>query len=92
MEPADIAAEPYVREFREWVDEALRRDDRDRLARWLELAPHARRAHPTDEHFLPLPLAFAAAGPAPRVERLDLGVDSGVLAMDAYVFRPATGS
>jgi 4,5-DOPA dioxygenase extradiol len=92
IQPADIAAEPYVREFREWVDEALRRDDRDRLARWLGLAPHARRAHPTDEHFLPLPLAFGAAGPAPRVERLDLGVDSGVLAMDAYVFRPAAGS
>ena len=88
MEPADIEAEPYVREFGGWVDATLRRDDRDGLARWLELAPHARRAHPTDEHFLPLPFAFGAAGPAPRVERLDLGVDSGVLAMDAYVFRP----
>jgi len=86
MQPADSDAEPYVREFSEWVDEALRHDDRDRLARWHELAPHAQRAHPTDEHFLPLPFAFAAAGPAPRVERFDLGVDSGVLAMDAYAF------
>jgi 4,5-DOPA dioxygenase extradiol len=76
-----------VREFSAWVDEALRGDDRDRLA-LAELAPHARRAHPTDEHFLPLPFAFGAAGPAPRVERFDLGVDSGVLAMDAYVFQP----
>jgi len=93
MQPAESEAEPYVREFGNWVDEALRTDDRDRLARWLELAPHARRAHPTDEHFLPLPFAFGAAGPAPRIERLDLGVDSGVLAMDAYAFwpRPATG-
>ena len=47
-----------------------------------------RRAHPTDEHFLPLPFAFGAAGPAPRIERFDLGVDSGVLAMDAYAFWP----
>jgi 4,5-DOPA dioxygenase extradiol len=91
MQPADGEAETYVREFGEWVDETLRSDDRDRLARWLELAPHARRAHPTDEHFLPLPFAFAAAGAAPRVERIDLGVDSGVLAMDAYVFWPAAG-
>jgi 4,5-DOPA dioxygenase extradiol len=88
MQPAETDVEPYVREFGNWVDEALRTDDRDRLARWLELAPHARRAHPTDEHFLPLPLAFGAAGPAPRVERFDLGVDSGVLAMDAYAFWP----
>ena len=86
MQPADVDPEPYVREFGDWVDDALRSGDRDPLARWLELAPHARRAHPTDEHFLPLPFAFGAAGPAPRVEHLDLGVDSGVLAMDAYVF------
>jgi hypothetical protein len=34
------------------------------------------------------PYVFGAAWPAPRVERLDLGVDSGVLAMDAYAFWP----
>jgi 4,5-DOPA dioxygenase extradiol len=60
--------------------------------RWRELAPHAARAHPTPEHFMPLFVAFGAAseanGPPPRVERLDAGVDSGVLAMDAYVFSP----
>ena len=88
MQPVEIETRPYVREFGDWVDDVLRHDDRDRLARWLELAPHARRAHPTDEHFLPLPFAFAAAGSKPHVERLDLGVDSGVLAMDAFVFRP----
>jgi 4,5-DOPA dioxygenase extradiol len=92
MQPTDTEAEPYVREFGQWIDDALRRDDRDRLARWLEQGPHARRAHPTDEHFLPLPFAFGAAGPAPRVERLELGVDSGVLAMDAYAFWPAAAA
>jgi 4,5-DOPA dioxygenase extradiol len=79
--------EPYVAGFTDWVERALRADDRAALAAW-EQAPHALRAHPTPEHFLPLPLAFAAAGPAPRVERIDAGVDSGVLAMDAYVFWP----
>jgi 4,5-DOPA dioxygenase extradiol len=90
MQPAETEAEPYVREFGDWVDAALRNDDRDGLARWLEIAPHARRAHPSDEHFLPLPFAFGAAGRAARVERIDLGVDSGVLAMDAYAFWPRT--
>jgi 4,5-DOPA dioxygenase extradiol len=89
---ADGAADDYVTEFREWIADALRHDDRARLVRWRELAPHAARAHPTPEHLLPLFVAFGAAskadGQPPLVERLDAGVDSGVLAMDAYVFSP----
>ncbi len=88
MQPGDTPAAPYVEEFRRWVDRALRDDDRGALAAWRERAPHALRAHPSDEHFVPLPIAFAAAGPAPRVERIDAGVDAGVLAMDAYLFWP----
>jgi 4,5-DOPA dioxygenase extradiol len=88
MQPAETEPQPYVRDFAAWVEGALRNDDRAALARWKETAPHVVRAHPTDEHFLPLPFAFGAAGPKPRVERLDLGVDSGVLAMDAYAFWP----
>ena len=82
--------ERYVSEFCTWVDNALRSDDRAALAGWLEKAPHARRAHPTPEHFLPLMVAFGAAGPAAMVEHIDAGVDSGVLAMDAYLFWPRT--
>jgi 4,5-DOPA dioxygenase extradiol len=82
------APETYVREFNLWVDDVLRRDDRAALVRWSEQAPHALRAHPTPEHFLPLMVALGAAGPGPRVEHIDAGVDSGVLAMDAYLFWP----
>jgi 4,5-DOPA dioxygenase extradiol len=78
----------YVSEFREWVDTALRSGDHAALARWQQQAPHALRAHPTPEHFLPLMLALGAAGEAPLVEHIDAGVDSGVLAMDAYLFWP----
>jgi 4,5-DOPA dioxygenase extradiol len=78
----------YVREFTTWIDDALRRSDRAALARWADHAPHARRAHPTPEHFLPLMIAFGAAGSTPEVERIEAGVDSGVLAMDAYLFWP----
>ena len=84
--PEDAGEADYVAAFRRWADTALSAGDGDALARWHELAPHAARAHPTDEHYLPLPLAFAAAGPHPRVEHIDAGVDAGVLAMDAYVF------
>jgi 4,5-DOPA dioxygenase extradiol len=81
------APEAYVSEFRGWVDNALRKD-RAALARWRQDAPHAARAHPTPEHFLPLMVAFGAAGAEPEVEHIDAGVDSGVLAMDAYLFWP----
>jgi len=84
----DRDPEPYVSEFRAWVDDALRGGDREALARWQQ-APHALRAHPTPEHFLPLMIAAGAAGKDALVEHIDAGVDSGVLAMDAYVFWPA---
>lgn len=80
--------EQYVREFCGWVDNALRSDNRTALSGWLDQAPHARRAHPTPEHFLPLMIAVGAAGPEPMVEHIDAGVDSGVLAMDSYLFWP----
>ena len=82
------APERYVTEFSNWVDHLLRSDDRAALANWLQLAPHARRAHPTPEHFLPLMVAVGAAGREPMVEHIDAGVDSGVLSMDAYLFWP----
>jgi 4,5-DOPA dioxygenase extradiol len=82
------APEQYVSEFCEWIDNALRSDNRVALANWLEQAPHARRAHPTPEHFLPLLVAVGAAGPSPMVEHIEAGVDSGVLSMDAYLFWP----
>jgi 4,5-DOPA dioxygenase extradiol len=87
-QPSQTAPAPYVEEFRRWIDRALRDDDRAALAAWKERAPHALRAHPSDEHFLPLPVALGAARPSPRVERIDAGVDAGVLAMDAYLFWP----
>ncbi len=88
MTPREAAVAPYVDEFRRWVDGALQRDDRAALSRYRELAPAAVRAHPTEEHFLPLLVAFGAAGNAPQVERIDAGVDAEALAMDAYLFRP----
>lgn len=86
MSPVATEAAEYVEQFRGWVDTALARGDRAALTRWRELAPHAARAHPTSEHFLPLFVALGAAGAQARVEHLDAGVESGVLAMDAYLF------
>jgi len=88
----ETAAAPYVEAFRQWVDQALQSPMLDDLAAWHERAPQALRAHPTTEHFLPLLVARAAAGPETEVTRIDLGVEAQVLAMDAYLFAPAANS
>jgi len=88
MAPSLGAAAPYVEAFRGYVDDALQRHDDQALLDWQQRAPHAQRAHPTDEHFLPLLVAYGAAGPDASVERVFDAVDSGVLAMDAYLFHP----
>ncbi|HQW08388.1 MAG TPA: class III extradiol ring-cleavage dioxygenase [Steroidobacteraceae bacterium] len=80
-EPAD-----YVVQFSQWAAERLARDDCEALLAWRDQAPAAARAHPTDEHFLPLFIALGAAGPAARATRVYSGIDAGVLSMDAYRF------
>ena len=72
-------------EFARWIRESVASGNRERVVRALEIAPHARRAHPTPEHYLPLPIA-AGAGPTDYAEVLAGGMTYGVLAMDSFVF------
>jgi 4,5-DOPA dioxygenase extradiol len=82
----EAQAAGYAKEFSEWVRQAVLDGDMARLGQTLDLAPHADRAHPTTEHFLPL-LVAAGAASAPRpVTVLNGGIRHGVLAMESYVF------
>ena len=90
--------EPYVEEFRCWMgdalDEALATGDTSRIAEYRAQAPHARRAHPTDEHLLPFFVALGAAlgdrgARGTSVDRVADEVTYGVLAMDTFVFENA---
>ena len=78
--------QPYAQEFAEWVRERLDAHDLESLADYRVRSPHGARAHPTDEHFLPLFFALGAARDDYRPERVFTGIDAGVLSMDAYVF------
>jgi len=78
--------EPYAREFSDWVREKMEKRDLEALADYRSLAPHAARAHPTEEHFLPLFFALGASGNQGKPERIYDGIEGGVLAMDSYVF------
>jgi 4,5-DOPA dioxygenase extradiol len=79
-------AAPYAREFSQWIRQAVVAGDRGSLVDALERAPHARRAHPTAEHFLPLLVALGAARESVPATVLDGGIRDGVLAMESYVF------
>jgi Uncharacterized conserved protein len=78
---------PYVRPFIEWFQQRLADDDMAALLDYRRQAPFAERAHPSDEHLLPLYFAMGAAGAdALGARRIDAGVDMGFLAMDIYRF------
>jgi 4,5-DOPA dioxygenase extradiol len=71
----------WSQRFSDWMDRALvGRRDSD-LVRYRELAPDAVTAHPTDDHLLPL---FVAYGAGSKVERLHSSLTFGSLRMDAY--------
>ncbi|HTO47335.1 MAG TPA: class III extradiol ring-cleavage dioxygenase [Burkholderiales bacterium] len=85
----DVTPAPYAREFQTWVDERIAAGDHEALIEYRSRAPHAVRAHPTDEHFLPLFFALGAAGEGARPRRVYDAIEGGALAMDAYAFAPA---
>lgn len=77
----------YAQDFAGWVGERLAAHDTEALLAYRRQAPDAERAHPTEEHFLPLFVAWGAAGAQPDVQRVVAGFEAGALAMDSYLFR-----
>ncbi|MFO1319429.1 MAG: class III extradiol ring-cleavage dioxygenase [Burkholderiales bacterium] len=86
MLPENAGEAPYVREFREWMAERTLADDMESLVAYRTQAPHAARAHPTEDHLLPFFTAFGAAHGAGHHLRAYTGVTFGVIGMDSYVF------
>jgi 4,5-DOPA dioxygenase extradiol len=76
----------YVVQFSQWLQERLAADDRDSLLSYRDRAPSAARAHPTEEHFLPLFVALGAAGKDAKASRVYSAIDGAALSMDAYLF------
>lgn len=73
----------WVEEFRSWVQSTVEHGRTEELLDYENRAPHARRNHPRDEHFLPL---FVAIGASDRGERVHADAAYRTLAMDAYKF------
>ena len=83
---ADAPLEPWAQEFSDWVHDKLSARDLDALLDWQQRAPHARRAHPTVEHLMPLFVSLGAAGRSPEVRTIHRSHEFGSLALDAFAF------
>ena len=80
------APEPWAQAFDDWLADTLERGDEAALADYRARAPYAREAHPTDEHLLPLQVAYGAAGEGARGRALHRSFTLGNLSMAAYAF------
>jgi 4,5-DOPA dioxygenase extradiol len=82
----DFEPEPWAQEFDDWLAEAVEKGDEAALADYRAQAPGAVEAHPTDEHFLPLHVAYGAAGEGARGRALHRSFTLGNLSMASYAF------
>jgi len=81
----DGPAPDWVKEFGEWMRDAVERGDETALLNYRKVAPYAVENHPTEEHLLPLFAAMGASGGRPG-RRLHTSAEYGVLMMDVYAF------
>lgn len=83
--PASPAA-AYAVEFAHWIGQAVARADVAALLDYRVRAPHAERAHPTQEHFLPLLVAFGASTEGEAAQAIAGDITYGVISMASYVW------
>lgn len=83
--PAAPAA-AYAIEFAHWIGQTVARADVDALLDYRLRAPHAERAHPTQEHFLPLLVAFGASTEGEAAQAMTSDITYGVISMASYVW------
>jgi 4,5-DOPA dioxygenase extradiol len=82
----------YAAAFADWVADALRRRDVEALVDYRARAPRAVRAHPTEEHYLPLLVALGASGADEAGELIEGGMTHEVLSMDSFGFGLPAGA
>ena len=82
--PAVTETAPYVDEFSSWIKDRVQARDESSLVHYRTLAPHARRAHPTEEHLLPLFVALGASDSSDNFEVITNEVRYGMLSMQSY--------
>jgi 4,5-DOPA dioxygenase extradiol len=72
--------------FETWVCNAVADGRTEELEHWEQLAPEAKRNHPSPEHFLPLFVALGAAPDGAKGRVLNRHFEYGALSMAAFVW------
>jgi 4,5-DOPA dioxygenase extradiol len=73
-------------EFDDWLTDAVVRGDEHLLNNYRQLAPYPERAHPYPDHYMPLIVAFGAAGKGSKGSLIHHSWYAGDLGMAAYQF------
>lgn len=81
-----VHPQAYTQEFTAWVQAAVLDREFKPLLDYRAAAPHAERAHPSEEHFLPLLVAMGATLKADEVSVLQGGISNGALSMESYAW------
>jgi len=76
----------YAQTFSDWVHARIQARDIDALLDYRSTQAAGVRAHPRDEHLLPLFTALGAAAPDAQAQAWYRGISDHVIAMDGYLF------
>ncbi len=87
--PGGSGALDYATRFADWLAARIAAGDHRAVEDYRDTEADGARAHPTEEHLMPLFVAWGAAAPNAHAERFHKGIEGGALAMDAYAFNPA---
>jgi len=76
----------YAEQFDNWLAKNITEGNTKQLLNYLKEGPHARRNHPTPEHFLPLFVPLGAANDSAKGRLLHSAIEYGILSMAAFAW------
>ena len=76
----------WARAFDDWLAKTIEAGDTEAVLDWEHAAPEARRAHPSEDHLLPIFVAMGAAGRGAHGRRVYEGFSLGSLSLAAFRF------
>jgi 4,5-DOPA dioxygenase extradiol len=77
---------PYAAAFADWATRSVLARDEEALVDYRRVSPEGARAHPTEEHYLPLLVAMGASHDDDTPSLVPGGMTYGVLSMDSYAW------
>jgi len=86
MDFAEGPPPAWASDFDEWLAATVAAGNEVEFLDWQSRAPQPRRAHPSPEHLMPIFVAYGAAGPDARGERIYADFTLGSMSMAAYRF------